>query len=131
MKNLKLAIAALIISLSAIQAKAQEKTQLTEEQKQEMKAQFEENKKRLALTPEQETSFKEIAKKYAPEMKAVKDSEIDRSEKHKKMKDLRDRKNEEIKAILSEKQYQTYLEIQKERKQRMKEKKKENKQTKE
>ena len=124
MKNLRLVVAALVISFSATQAKAQDKPKFTPEQKQEMKAQFEESKKRLALTPEQEKSFVEINKKYAPEMKAVKESETDRREKHQKRKDLRERRDAEIKAILSEKQYQTYLEIQKERKQSMKDKRK-------
>lgn len=131
MKNFKLAFAAIVFSAFAANAQTQDKPKLTDAQKQEMKAQFKESKERLALTPDQEKSFIAINKKYAPEMKAVKQSETDRKEKHQKMKDLRDRKNDEIKAMLSEKQYQTYLEIQKERKQHRKDRRKENTQPKE
>ena len=129
MKNFKLAFAAIVFSAFAANAQTQDKPKLTDAQKQEMKAQFKESKERLALTPDQEKSFIAINKKYAPEMKAVKQSETDRKEKHQKMKDLRDRKNDEIKAMLSEKQYQTYLEIQ--RKQHRKDRRKEDTQPKE
>ena len=75
----------------------------------------------MELTPEQEISFKAINQKYAAEMKGLRQTE-DRRDKREKGKDLRNRKNEEIKEILSEKQFQTYLEIQKERKWKIKEK---------
>lgn len=127
MKNLKAVLAALAISAFVTNVQAQDRPKLTDEQRQEMKAQFEESKKRLALTPEQEKSFKEIHQKYAPEMKSVRKSESDKSDKRQKMKDLRERKDADIKAILSEQQYKTYLEMQKERHQKMRDKRKENK----
>lgn len=125
MKNLRLLLAALAVFAFTANAQAQDKLKLTDAQKQERKAHFEENKKRLALTPEQETPYKEISKKYHEEMKAIRKSEGDRQEKFKKLSEVRDRKNNAIKGILSEKQYQTYLEIQQERKLRMKDKRKE------
>ena len=93
---------------------------MSDEQKQEIKAQIEKDHARLELTPEQETQFKSINQKYAAEMKGLRQTE-DRRDKREKGKDLRNRKNDEIKGVLSDKQYQTYLDIQNERKGRMKE----------
>ncbi|MFT3795797.1 hypothetical protein [Flavobacterium sp.] len=121
MKNLKLVFTALVLlafmaNMQAQEAKpAKQRPQLTEAQKEERKAQFEENKKRLALSPEQEKSFKEINKKFHQEIKGIKDGEGDRTEKAKKVKEIKDRKDEEVKKILSEQQFKTYLDIQKER----------------
>ena len=124
MKNFKLLLAALVFSAFTANAQAQERPKRTEEQKKEHQEQRQENKKRLALTPDQESAFEAINKKYGPEMKALKKSESSRDEKFKKMKEMRERKDNEVKGILSETQYQTYVAMQKERKQKMKEKRK-------
>lgn len=136
MKNLKLVFTALALSafVCSIQAQDTKTTQApkhTEAQKQERKAKFEEMKTKLALTPQQEQSFKEINKKFREEIKGVKADEGDRGAKFEKIKGIRDRKDNEMKKILSEQQYKTYLEIQNERHQKMKDKRKEMKQTKE
>lgn len=129
MKNLKLILAALVFSAFTVNAQTAEKAKHTEDQKKEHKVRMDENKKLLALTPAQETSFKEINKKYMPEMKAVKkEHKGNREEKMKEMNAIRDRKNQEVKAILSETQYKTYLDLQKERKENWKNKRKEKKQ---
>jgi hypothetical protein len=115
---------AIALFTAATTVKAQDRPQLTEEQKQELAAQFQQNKERLALNPEQETPFKDISKKYAQEMKTVKESSDDRRDKFKKFKDIRDRKNIEMKGLLSESQYKIYLQIQEERIEKMKERRK-------
>lgn len=139
MKNLKLVFTALLLSAFIGNIQAQDtKTAVapkhkpqTEAQKQQRKAKFDEMKQKLALTPQQEQSFKDINKKFHEEIKGVKTAEGDRTEKFGKIKAIRDRKDGEMKKILSEQQYKTYLEIQQERHQKMKDKRKEMKQTKE
>lgn len=129
MKNFRLILAALVFSVVTVNAQTTEKPKRTEAQKKEHKAHMEENKQRLALTSGQEASLKAINKKYMPEMKSIKkDNEGDRAEKLNKMKAIRDRKNEEVKAILSEAQYKTYLDLQKERKENWKDKRKQKRQ---
>ena len=95
---------------------AQESARFTEEQKEAFIAQAQENKERLQLSAAQEESYLDISVKYAEQMKQVKDSEESRLGKYKQLKSIRDAKNKEMKALLSDSQYDTYLEIQKERK---------------
>lgn len=130
MKNLKLIFTALLFVAFAANIQAQEakpekkRPQLTETQKEERKAKFEESKKRLALSPEQEKSFVAISKKFKDELKALKETEGDRKEKGQKVKEIKDRKDAEMKKILSEQQFKTYLDIQKERHKHRKEQRK-------
>lgn len=130
MKNLKLIFTALLFvafagNIQAQDAKPEKKRpQLTETQKEERKAKFEENKKSLALSPEQEKSFVAINKKFKDELKALKETEGDRKEKGQKVKEIKDRKDAEMKKILSEQQFKTYLDIQKERHKHRKEQRK-------
>lgn len=121
MKTLKLIAAGCLLALTTQNALAQDqKPRLNPEQKQEMKAQFEKDKARLQLSPEQETKMKEINQKYAGEMKGMRDKA--RSEKRQQGQEMRERRNAEVKAVLSESQYKTFLQLQDERKARFKEK---------
>ena len=93
---------------------------LTEEQKEELAASMEEYFSVLDLSEEQKSEFEVIAKKYAEQMKAVKDSGGRRMGKFKKVKSIRNDKNEEMKELLSKDQFKLYLEKQKEMEKKMK-----------
>lgn len=85
---------------------------LTEEQKEEIQKNLEAYAIALRLSEEQKTKFEEITKKYAQQMKAVKDSGGRRMSKYKKVKSIRKNKDAEIKLLLSKDQYNVYLEKQ-------------------
>ena len=72
---------------------------------------------RLALTEEQKGPYKEINKKYAEKIKVLRENpEGDKIEKLKVAKSLQIDKDAEIKALLTEQQYTTYMDIRQERK---------------
>ncbi|MGK4568615.1 hypothetical protein [Flavobacterium sp. 3HN19-14] len=122
MKNLKTSMTALAVGLLfSIGAKAQvqEEKKLTNEQKKEIVENMKVNVERLALTDAQKEPFKEITKKYAEKAKAIKAGDETKIEKLKAAKALKEEKNAEMKTLLSESQYNTYLEIQNERKQKL------------
>ena len=127
MKKLKITFAVLFCILVSNAIVAQEQKSENEDRKVEMAKQFKLAKEKLALSPEQETKFKEISLKYSEKSKSIKNSDIDKSVKRKEMIQLKSEKNEEIKAFLSETQFKTYLELQKEKRDRMKDKMKNSK----
>lgn len=99
-------------------------TNLTEEQKEEIKKNLEEYAAALHLSEEQKPKFEEITKKYAKQMKAVKDSGGRRINKYRKVKSIRKNKDAEMKQLLSKDQYKGYLEKQEEMQKKMKERRK-------
>ena len=103
-------------------AQAQE-MELTDEQKEEMAQNLEEFNEVLKLSEEQKTEFAAITKKYAKQMKAVKDEGGSKLSMYKKVKSIRKDRNKEMKGVLTEEQYDAYLEKQKEIQKKMKEKK--------
>ncbi len=99
-------------------------TNLTEAQKEEIKKNIEEYSTALDLSEEQKPKFEEITKKYAKQMKAVKDSGGRPMSKFKKVKSIRKNKDAEMKQLLSKDQYKVYLEKQEEMQKKMKERRK-------
>jgi hypothetical protein len=93
---------------------------LSKEQKDEIKKNIEEYASALDLSEDQRPRFEEITKRYAKQMKAVKDSGGRRMSKFKKVKSIRKNKDAEMKTILSKDQYKVYLEKQEEMKDKMK-----------
>jgi hypothetical protein len=93
---------------------------LSKEQKEEIKKNIEEYASALDLSEDQRPRFEEITKRYAKQMKAVKDSGGRRMSKFKKVKSIRKNKDAEMKTILSKDQYKVYLEKQEEMKDKMK-----------
>jgi hypothetical protein len=94
---------------------------LTEEQKEELAKNIEEYFEALNLSEEQKPEFEAITKKYAEQMKAVKEGDGGKMQKYRKVKTIRNNKNAEMEALLSEDQYNIYLEKQEEMKEKMKE----------
>ena len=85
---------------------------------------FQENKERLAITPVQQRAYKEITKRYAEELKDVRQSSLSREEKLEKAKEFMAAKDNEMKSFLSPDQFKVYLQMEEERKIRMTERKK-------
>ena len=96
-------------------------TNLTEEQKEEIKNNLEEYATALHLSVAQKPKFEEITKKYAEQMKAVKDGGGRPMSKFKKVKSIRKNKDADMKSLLSKDQYKVYLEKQKEMQKKMRE----------
>ena len=94
---------------------------LSKEQKEEIKKNIEEYASALDLSEDQRPRFEEITKRYAKQMKAVKDSGGRRMSKFKKVKSIRKNKDAEMKTILSKDQYKVYMEKQEEMKKNIKE----------
>ncbi len=119
-KTMKHILILAIVSLISTTAMGQERT-LTEEQRAQMEANLNEYSLKLDLSEEQKPKFVEITKRYGQQMRGLKDSDKGRLAKYKEYKSIRKNKNAEMKAILSEEQYETYLETQEEMQQKMKE----------
>ena len=94
---------------------------LTEEQKEELAKQVEEYFEALDLSEDQMAEFEAITKKYAEQMKAVKEGNGSKVQKAREIKSIGDSKNSEMKKLLSADQYKIYLEKQEEMKKKMKE----------
>ena len=110
----------LLISINTSFAQSRA-TNLTEEQKEEIKTNLEEYANALNLSEDQRPEFEEISMKYAKQLQAVKDSGGRRMSKFKKVKSIRKNKDAEMKRLLSKDQYIVYLEKQEEIQKKMKE----------
>ena len=99
---------------------------LTVEQKEEIKKNVEAYAAALQLSETQKPKFEEITKRYAKQMKAVKDSGDRPVSKYKKVKSIRKNKDAEMKRLLSNDQYKVYLEKQEDMQKEMRERRKRN-----
>lgn len=121
MRNLRLSfIIAFILALNSNKIVAQDSNK-----KEEIVGQMKLEKERLSLSDEQEFTFREITKNFGVKLKEIKNSEVSKRDKFKKLKESRDAKNAEMKSLLSAEQYGIYLQMQEERKAQMKDKKRE------
>ena len=118
-KVLSLFFALFLIGTNTTFAQSKE-TNLTEEQKEEIRKNLKEYAAALNLSEDQLPKFEEITMKYAKQMIAVKDSGDRRMSKFKKVKSIRKNKDAEMKTLLSKDQYNIYLEKQEEMKNRIK-----------
>jgi hypothetical protein len=94
---------------------------LTDEQEIKLAKNIEEFCKVLNLSEEQTQEFEAITKKYAEQLKAVKEDGGGKIQKYKKVNTIRNNKNADMKDLLSEDQYIIYMEKQEEMKEQMKE----------
>ncbi len=113
----------LVIWLVSTVALAQDRKP-TEEQKAEFQKQLAIYLEELDLSEDQKIKFEEISKKYARQMKSLRDSDKGRLAKYKELKSIQKNKNEEMEVLLSEEQYEVYERMQEERMQKMKERRK-------
>ena len=120
LKMISLFLALLLIGTNTTFAQTRV-TNITEEQKEEIKKNIEEYAVALNLSGDQRNIFEEITKNYAKQMIAVKDSGARRMSKFREVKSIRKNKDAEMKTLLSKDQYKVYLGKQEEMKKRIKE----------
>ena len=125
LKILSLFFALFFVAMNTSIAQS-EATNMTDEQKEELAKNMEEYFKALKLSEKQKSEFEAITKKYAKQMKAVKDGGGGKYKKYKKVKSIQKDKNSEMEKLLSKDQYEAYLEKQKEMQKKMKDKEKNN-----
>jgi Spy/CpxP family protein refolding chaperone len=122
MKNSKMLVVAVVLfSLISSVSRAQDFEKKMEERKKEMVENMKMAQEKLKLTDEQKEKFKEISKKYAEKVNALRDTKEERRAKLKEAKSIQDEKDAEMKLLLKKDQYETYLQLKEERKSKMKE----------
>jgi len=99
---------------------AQQGGNLNAEQKAKIKAQIVEDVEKLNLSDSQKQPYKDIAIKYAKQLRNLKNSNSGRFAKYRKFKSIIKAKNKEMKMVLSKPQYQIYLDTQEKRIEAMK-----------
>lgn len=115
MKNFKLSlIISFLFALNSNAIIAQET-----DKKEEMIEQLKIAKEQLSLSEKQELSFREITKKYAIKLKEIKNNDSNKQDKMKMLKESRTAKDAEIKLLLTEEQYDKYLQMLEERRSQM------------
>lgn len=122
MKTIKSIAAAILLLISAA-AIGQEK-KMSDVQKTTMEnysEEFTEYLNRLDLSEEQQPKFIEISKRYREQFKALKNSSKSRLSKYREYKGKQNNKNSEMKSLLSQEQYEVYLEVQEEVQKKVKE----------
>ncbi|MDY8134311.1 hypothetical protein [Aquimarina sp. 2201CG5-10] len=87
-----------------------QKKKLTEEQKQNAKADLEVYFKQLDLNKEQRIKYEEITRKYRDQLNFVQNSGAKKENKLKTINNIQELKDKEMKSLLSKEQYTLYLE---------------------
>ncbi|WP_103070849.1 hypothetical protein [Aquimarina sediminis] len=118
MKTSRNIITILLLTLFNVASYAQER-QLTEEQKEKLKVHLQKSFEKLDLSEEQKPEFKAITKKYALQVKTLRNSNESKSAKYNELKSIISAKNKEMKALLSADQYIVYEATQKERRKKL------------
>ena len=108
MKNFQI-IVCIAITILGANSYAQEK-KMADSQKEELKVRLEEYFAKLALTEEQKVSYEEITKRQGEQIKLIKESGLSREEKLSEIRRIQSDKDNELKVLLTEEQYQFYLE---------------------
>ncbi len=96
-------------------------SKLTDDQKKQMLKDAKAFQDKLQLSDTQKPTFKEITKRYAGQLKEVKNSSGGKLSKYKKLKSIISAKNAEMQKLLTKDQYTMYLEHQEENKEKIKE----------
>ena len=113
--------------LVAVSGSVCAQSRMTEEQKAEAKAKYEEYRKRLNLTDEQSEKVEEINLVFFEGLAELKNSDESRLSKYKKFKKLKSEKDGEMKKVLDDEQYKIYAEFQAEMKEEFMENRRKNK----
>ncbi len=124
-KSLSLFLALFLLGTSISFAQSQTDN-VTDEQRAELQQAMEELVTALALTEEQKPEFVAISRSYAEQMIEVRDSDQGQFKKYRRIKSLMQDRNAEMEDLLSDEQYDIYLEKQEEMQQRRKEMRSEN-----
>ncbi|MEL6969091.1 MAG: hypothetical protein AAFZ63_12810 [Bacteroidota bacterium] len=125
-KNFILFLAFFSLGTSSIFAQSQA-AEVSDAEKEQMAQAMEEFFAALNLTEDQKAEFKAISSKYNAQMIAVRDSDMSNMKKYREVKSIRSNRNAEMEELLTEEQYEIYLEKQEEMQQQMKERRNQNK----
>lgn len=104
----------LVIGVSA-------QSRLTEEQREEAIARYQEYLERLNLTEDQKPKVEEINMNFFEGLSNLKQSSGSRLDKYRTFKELSDKRDTEMKKVLTREQYAIYKENQQEQRQNFKE----------
>ena len=115
---INIAVVLLFVTLTANQASAQSK--MTEEQKKEAKARYQEYKEKLNLTDDQSGKVDAINTTWFEGISALKNSDDSKLAKYKKLKSLNADRDKQMKAVLTKEQFKIYKQQQEERKEAFK-----------
>lgn len=108
----------LLVTFTATHASAQSK--MTEEQKQEAKARYQEYKEKLNLTEDQSKKVDAINTTWFEGISALKNSGEPKLAKARKFKSLNAERDAQMKAVLTKEQFKIYKQQQKEMKEEFK-----------
>jgi hypothetical protein len=110
----KLIMTLVLFTLGTINATAQSK--LTEEQKTEAKAKYQEYKEKLNLTEEQSKKVDAINTTWFEGIAELKRSDASKMAKYKKYKSLKSERDSKMKEVLTKEQFKMYKQQQEEMK---------------
>jgi hypothetical protein len=99
-------------------------SKLTEEQKKELQAKYEEYKAKLNLTEAQQEKVKDINTTYFEGLASLKESGGSKLSKLKTFRKMSDEKDKQMKTVLDASQYETYKTMQKEMREEFKNRRK-------
>lgn len=122
MKTLFRCVLLLMAVVISVNVNAQSK--LTEEQKKELQAKYEEYKTKLNLSEAQEEKVKAINTTYFEGLAALKESGGSKLSRLKTFRKLSGEKDKQMKTVLDASQYETYKKMQKEMREEFKNKRK-------
>jgi hypothetical protein len=104
----------LLVTAVAFSGYVNAQSKLTEEQKKELQAKYEEYKAKLNLSEEQQEKVRAINTTYFEGLASLKESGGSRLSKLKTYRKMSDEKDRQMKTVLDAKQYETYKAMQKE-----------------
>ena len=108
----------LLVMLMTVSASAQSK--MTDEQKKEAKARYQEYKEKLNLTDDQSKKVDAINSTWFEGIGALKKSDESKLKKYKKLKSLNADRDKQMKEVLTKEQFKIYKQQQEERKEAFK-----------
>lgn len=117
-RSINIAIMLLLVTLVTAQASAQSK--MTDEQKKEAKARYQEYKEKLNLTDDQSKKVDAINSTWFEGIGALKNSDESKLKKYKKLKSLSADRDKQMKEVLTKEQFKLYKQQQEERKEAFK-----------
>lgn len=119
LKSISITVGLLVLSLSLGFSQTDEQA-LSQEEIAALQSTMKANMESLNLTDEQLPKFEAIAKKYGDQLMKLRDSDASKFSKYRKMKSIKKNRNKEMKELLTEEQYEHYLENQEAMEEKMK-----------
>jgi Spy/CpxP family protein refolding chaperone len=115
-----------LLALMALSYPLQAQSRMTEEQRREAKAKYEEYRKSLNLTDDQAAKVEAINSEYFESLAQLKAGDERKLAKYKKFKSLQSKKDSQMKAVLDREQYKQYERLQSEMREEFRENRRKN-----